>query len=152
MLTRYLYLAGGISLIGALVFAYYKGYVNASEHYRSMMDTAYAENLKSIQEILVSQDTREKEIVSSYLSQIETLKEAQYEEIQSIKSEHISDTVKCMSDSNTSKGVSPKVRTRSDLICYTEAELLRKIKESMVIAGECDQLAARYNTLLKVCK
>ena len=57
---------------------------------------------------------------------------------------------KLQASANT--GVPSKAPVRSDLICYSEAELLKKIKRSLDITEECDKLAYRYNTLLSVCK
>ena len=62
-------------------------------------------------------------------------------------------TVKCVSNgSKTDKSVSGKAKNQSGVRCYTDSELQRKIEESLVIAGECDRLAIRYNSLLEWCK
>ena len=45
-----------------------------------------------------------------------------------------------------------KAADRSDLKCYTDAELSRKIKSSLDIAAECDELAIKYGALLQWCK
>ena len=49
-------------------------------------------------------------------------------------------------------GVPAKAADRSGLKCYTEAELSRKIKSSLDIAAECDELAIKYGALLQWCK
>ena len=61
------------------------------------------------------------------------------------------DSVQCDSSRSTADVQEAKSNT-SKLRCYTEEQLLDKIKASMVIAQECDELAEQYNTLLKVCK
>lgn len=71
----------------------------------------------------------------------------------------ISDVASCpdsdgnrVSDSKPDrKGVSEVPKAKSDLTCYTRAELQRKIAESMAIAEECDKLAIRLNNLIKSC-
>ena len=45
-----------------------------------------------------------------------------------------------------------KAADRSGVKCYTDAELSRKIKASLDIAAECDELAIKYGALLKWCK
>lgn len=143
----------GLTLIGIACYAsYIKGYNNAENYYKSELNKAYTDNLKAIENILLDRDAREKSLVSQYLTEIELLKEEQTNEIESIKSAQLSNTTKCVSDSNTSSTrVSTKVKTRPNTICYAESELLRKVKESLVITAECDQLAIKYNTLLEVC-
>lgn len=39
----------------------------------------------------------------------------------------------------------------SGLICFTEAELRRKIENTLVIGKAADELAVKYNTLLSIC-
>ncbi len=143
----------GLTLIGIACYAsYIKGYNNAENYYKSELNKAHLDNLKAIENILLDRDAREKSIVSQYVTEIELLKEEQTNEIESIKSAQLSNTTKCMSDSNTSSTrVSTKVKTRPNTICYAESELLRKVKESLVITAECDQLAVKYNALLEVC-
>lgn len=143
----------GLTLIGIACYAsYIKGYNNAENYYKSELNKAHIDNLKAIENILLDRDAREKSLVSQYLTEIELLKEEQTNEIESIKSAQLSNTTKCVSDSNTSSTrVSTKVKTRPNTICYAESELLRKVKESLVITAECDQLAIKYNTLLGVC-
>lgn len=143
----------GLTLIGIACYAsYIKGYNNAENYYKSELNKAHLDNLKAIENILLDRDAREKSIVSQYVTEIELLKEEQTNEIESIKSAQLSNTTKCVSDSNTSSTrVSTEVKTRPNTICYAESELLRKVKESLVITAECDQLAVKYNTLLEVC-
>lgn len=143
----------GLTLIGIACYAsYIKGYNNAENYYKSELNKAHLDNLKAIENILLDRDAREKSIVSQYVTEIELLKEEQTNEIESIKSAQLSNTTKCMSDSNTSSTrVSTEVKTRPNTICYAESELLRKVKESLVITAECDQLAVKYNALLEVC-
>lgn len=61
------------------------------------------------------------------------------------------DSVQCDS-SGSSNSVQETKPNTSNLRCYTESELYRKIEKSLAIGQECDKLAEQYNTLLKVCK
>lgn len=63
----------------------------------------------------------------------------------------IADSVQCDSSRSTADVQETKPNT-SNLRCYTESELYRKIEKSLAIAKECDKLALDYNALLKVCK
>lgn len=151
-MNRYI-ISIGLALVAiACIASYIKGYNNAETYYKNELNKAHINNLKAIENILLDSDAREKSLISQYLTEIELLKEEQTNEIESIKSTQLSNTTKCMSDSNTSSTrVSTQAKTRPNTICYAENELLRKVKESLVITAECDQLAIKYNTLVEVC-
>lgn len=63
----------------------------------------------------------------------------------------LADSVQCDSSRSSSNMQETKPNT-SNLRCYTESELYRKIEKSLAITKECDKLALDYNALLKVCK
>lgn len=63
----------------------------------------------------------------------------------------LADSVQCDSSRSSSNMQETKPNT-SNLRCYTESELYRKIERSLAITKECDKLALDYNALLKVCK
>jgi hypothetical protein len=93
-------------------------------------------------------------IVADYLNKIEVMQNEHEKDI--IDLNNLRDTVnvpKCVSNgSKTDKSVSGKAKNQSGVKCYTDSELQKKIERSLVIAGECDELAVKYNALLKVCK
>lgn len=51
---------------------------------------------------------------------------------------------------STNSNVSRPDSDTSGIVCYTEAELRRKIEESLAIAHEADGLAVKYATVLKI--
>lgn len=57
----------------------------------------------------------------------------------------------CKSD-KTSNNLPAAKQNSAELVCYSKAELQSKIQRSLAITVECDQLAVRYNSLLKVCQ
>lgn len=63
----------------------------------------------------------------------------------------LADSVQCDSSRSANSVQETKPNT-SNLRCYTESELYRKIERSLAITKECDKLALDYNALLKVCK
>lgn len=151
-MNRYIIYIGLALVAVACIASYIKGYNNAEAYYKSELNKAHINNLKAIENILLDSDAREKSLISQYLTEIELLKEEQTNEIESIKSTQLSNTTKCVSDSNTSSTRVPtQTKIRPNTICYAESELLRKVKESLVITAECDQLAIKYNTLVEVC-
>ena len=91
--------------------------------------------------------------VLAELKEYARLKKELEDEISKLTAYKLRDTTICMPDSSSiSTGVSKKTKAKSNLICYTRAELLGKIQKSMDITRECDELAIKYKTLLKVCK
>lgn len=133
-----------------LVGVYCWGYSNASDHYKAELANAENENRLLIIEQERKANEKQNAIVADYLKQIEEIREK-------AKNESIipSDTVKldrvCKQNSSGA-GVLTKATTKSSVTCYTEAELQRKIEETLAIGAEADELALKYKALLEVCK
>ena len=54
-----------------------------------------------------------------------------------------------LSDTSTCKDLSKPSGTQPGLVCYTRADISRKVAESMALAAECDEIAIRYKALVK---
>ena len=54
-----------------------------------------------------------------------------------------------LSDTSTCKDLSKPSGTQPGAVCYTRADIQRKVAESMAIAAECDEIAIRYKALVK---
>lgn len=112
-------------------------------------------NLEALRRFQEESQEREDNIVKDYLSQIEELKTKQ-EDISEAK---ISDVIECPEpvvtrvyiNKDTNRRVS-KEKPKSNLLCYTESQLREKIKASMDIGKECDELVIKYKSLYEVCK
>lgn len=101
-------------------------------------------NQSRINELISNQLINEENIKNEYEKVISDLRDGKYD---------VSDGMHIGKDcSATSNAVSAGTTDTSNLICFTESELYRKIERSMAIAKEADQLAVKYNTLLEVCK
>ena len=57
-----------------------------------------------------------------------------------------------LSDTSTCKDLSKPSGAQPGLVCYSRADIQRKVAESMAIAAECDELAIRYKALVKACQ
>ena len=55
-----------------------------------------------------------------------------------------------LSGTSTCKDLSKPSGAESGLVCYTPADISRKVAESLALAAECDQLAIRYRAVVKV--
>jgi len=137
-----------------ITIAYYKGYSACERDLTFKLQGAMIENNNRIIETERRLKEEQDKIVADYLKKIEVMQNEHEKDI--IDLNNLRDTInvhECVSNgSKTDKSVSGKAKDKSGIRCYTEAELQRKIERSLVIAGECDELAVKYNALLKVCK
>ena len=154
LINKSLLVAIGIcSYLAVGVFAYYKGYTNASNEYKATLNQLQTSNLKAILNQERTYKEKENEIIKDYSEKMDLLKQ-QYEKVL-IVSNNLRDTFvpECLQHTDTSSTRVPeKTRDKPNIKCYTETDLLRKVKESMAIGNECDRLAIRYNSLLEWCK
>ena len=54
-----------------------------------------------------------------------------------------------LSDTSTCKDLPRAPGAQSGLVCYTRADISRKVAESLALAAECDEIAIRYKALVK---
>ena len=54
-----------------------------------------------------------------------------------------------LSDTSTCKDLPRAPGAQPGLVCYTRADIQRKVAESMAVAAECDEIAIRYKALVK---
>lgn len=54
-----------------------------------------------------------------------------------------------LSDTSTCKDLPRASGTQPRAVCYTRADIQRKVAESLALAAECDQLAIRYKAVVK---
>ena len=54
-----------------------------------------------------------------------------------------------LSDTSTCKDLPRASGTQPRTVCYTRADIQRKVAESLAIAAECDEIAIRYRALVR---
>ena len=54
-----------------------------------------------------------------------------------------------LSDTSTCKDLPRASGAQPGAVCYTRADISRKVAESLALAAECDQLAIRYKALVR---
>ena len=136
-----------------ITIAYYKGYSACERDVTFKLQGAMIENNNRIIETERRLKEEQDKIVADYLNKIEVMQNEHEKDIIDLNNLRDTVTVKCVSNSSkTDKSVSGKAKDKSGVRCYTDSELQRKIEASLVIAGECDRLAERYNSLLEWCK
>ena len=154
----------GAALLTVNWYFYSKGYHAAESKLMQEMADLRAANGIIIREQEQKYLAERDRIAAEYQTTIEGLKAAHDKEI--IDLNRLRDTVRvpeCVPVSANKGGAGvpakaadrsgpAKAADRSGLKCYTEAELSRKIKSSLDIAAECDELAIKYGALLQWCK
>lgn len=139
MPVRYIIAAAGACILFAFLFGYHQG---AEKIKRDM----------AIQAAAQAEDARQKEkdmqkklngITENYLHEIDEYKKT----INAYAANDLD--VNRLSDTSPCQSVPRNTTDKSGFVCYTPADIQRKIKESLDIAAECDELAIKYNALLK---
>lgn len=142
------------------VYLSYRIECEVKDRYERKLQEFRAEELQNLQDLQHEQN----ETVTAYLNEINVLKQQHEQDLKEIENAKFKDTitvnvpfpVKPVSNcglhkNNNGAETVPTAGTKPDLICYTRAELQSKIKRSLDITKECDELAERYKALVKVC-
>ena len=145
----------GAALLTVNWYFYSKGYHAAESKLMQEMADLRAANGIIIREQEQKYLAERDRITAEYQTTIEGLKAAHDKEI--IDLNRLRDTVRVpecvpVPADKSGAGVPAKAADRSSVKCYTDAELSRKIKSSLDIAAECDELAVKYGALLRWCK
>lgn len=98
------------------------------------------------------------EVVREYTQKLSDMEQRYAEDIESIKSAQLRDTVsvpECVQSeppSNPDKRLPAKTTDKPGITCYTENQLREKIESSLAIARECDKEMMRFQALVKACQ
>ena len=139
MPVRYLIAAAGAAVLIAFVLGYEKGA-------ESVRQGVAAESAR------ISEQARQKEkdmqkrlngITENYLHEIDEYKKT----INAYAANDFS--ISRLSDTRSCKAVPGDTADKPGFVCYAAADIQGKIKKSLDIAAECDELAIKYNALLK---
>ena len=105
------------------------------------------------QELIQEQDS----VVREYTQKIRDMEDRYAEDIESIRSAQLADTVPppdCVQQpapSNPDKRLPEKTSNQLRVACYTESELRDKIEKSLALARECDKEMTRFQALIEAC-
>lgn len=147
-----------LGVISLCIGSYYAGRDKAYSEYQNTLQIQREHSQRALKRLQEENQEKEDEIVKKYLLEIDKLKQMN-EDISNAK---IKDTIECptvtsdrvqhskTNTSNNSRRLS-KDKSKSNLLCYTESQLRDKIKRSMDIVRECDEIAIKYKALYEVC-
>lgn len=159
-IKAYLIQTGILALVFFAVFYSIRLYTfnEVSKQYNRTIERLELEQLQNLQKLQSQQNI----VVSGYLQKIKTLEGEHEKTLQELETAQFSNTVtgvNCVvsnavnslhKDSN-GKTTVQAAGDKPDLICYTRAELQSKIKRSLALTREADELAIKYRALLEVC-
>ena len=106
----------------------------------------------AIQAAAQAEDARQKErdmqarlngITENYLHEIDEYKKT----INAYAANDFS--ISRLSDTRPCQSVPRNTTDKPGFVCYTPADIQRKVAESLALAAECDQLAIRYRALVR---
>ena len=141
--VRYLIAAAGACILFAFIFGYHQGAEKVKRD-MAIQAAAQAEDARKTEKDM---QKRLNGITENYLHEIEEYKKT----ISAYADTDID--INRLSDARACPGSVPrKAENKPGFVCYTPADIQRKIKESLDIAAECDELAIRYKALAESCK
>ena len=159
-IKAYLIQTGILALVFFAVFYSIRLYTfnEVRKQYSQTIERLELEQLQNLQQLQSQQNI----IVSGYLQKIKALEGEHEKTLQELETAQFSNTVtgvncvvsNAVNSLHKNSGSQTTVQTagnKPDLICYTRAELQSKIKRSLALTKEADELAIKYRALLEVC-
>ena len=159
-IKAYLIQTGILALVFFAVFYSIRLYTfnEVRKQYSQTIERLELEQLQNLQQLQSQQNI----IVSGYLQKIKALEGEHERTLQELETAQFSNTVtgvncvvsNAVNSLHKDGGSQTTVQTagnKPDLICYTRAELQSKIKRSLALTKEADELAIKYRALLEVC-
>jgi hypothetical protein len=159
-IKAYLIQTGILALVFFAVFYSIRLYTfnEVRKQYNQTIERLKLEQLQNLQHLQSQQNI----VVSGYLQKIKTLEGEHEKTLQELETAQFSNTVtgvncvvsnavNSLHKDGGSKTTVQAAGDKPDLICYTRAELQSKVKRSLDITKEADELAIKYKALLEVC-
>ena len=159
-IKAYLIQTGILALVFFAVFYSIRLYTfnEVRKQYNQTIERLELEQLQNLQHLQSQQNI----VVSGQLQKIKTLEGEHEKTLQELETAQFSNTVtgvncivsNAVNSLHKDSGSKATVQTagdKPDLVCYTRAELQRKVAESLALTKETDELAIKYKALLEVC-
>lgn len=147
-----LYLGLLIALFVVISVSYWRGYDRCNEAWKLKTEQAMNEQLLNIKKIETENREVQSKIARDYEEQINEIKNKHLIEINSLNLSKLSD-IRVFNNCDANKDNLPRDATDTrKLTCYTEDELLGKIRASVVIVSECQQELIRCNKLVEAVR
>ena len=143
MPVRYLIAAAGACILFAFIFGYHQG-AEKIKRDMAIQAAAQAEDARKTEKDM---QKRLNGITENYLHEIEEYKKT----INAYAANDFS--ISRLSGAHDCPAAVPgKTGDKPGFVCYSAADIQRKVSASLAIAAECDELAIRYKALAESCK
>lgn len=143
MPVRYLIAAAGAAVLIAFVFGYHQG-AEKIKRDMAIQAAAQAEDARKTEKAL---QKKLNGITENYLHEID-----EYKKTINAYAANDLDVNRLSGAHDCPAAVPGKAGDKPGFACYSAADIQGKIKESLAIAAECDELAIRYKALAESCK
>ena len=143
MPVRYLIAAAGAAVLFAFVFGYHQG-AEKIKRDMAIQAAAQAEDARKTEKAL---QEKLNGITENYLHEID-----EYKKTINAYAANDLDVGRLSGAHDCPAAVPGKAGDKPGFACYSAADIQRKIKESLDIAAECDEIAIRYKALAESCK
>lgn len=143
MPIRYLIAAAGAAVLLAFVCGYHQG-AEKIKRDMAIQAAAQAEDARKTEKAL---QKRLNGITENYLHEID-----EYKKTINAYAANDLDVSRLSGTHDCPAAVPGKAGDKPGFACYSATDIQGKIKESLDIAAECDELAIRYKALAESCK
>lgn len=143
MPVRYLIAAAGACILFAFIFGYHQGAEKVKRD-MAIQAAARAEDARKTEKAL---QKKLNGITENYLHEID-----EYKKTISAYADNDISLNRLSGAHDCPPAVPGKAGDKPGFACYSAADIQGKIKESLAIAAECDEIAIRYKALAESCK
>lgn len=148
----------GAAWVATFGIGYWQGYANSETKWQAKIqaeENAYLGRINELAGMVRQSEIQAQEkinaIVAEQIAGEERIKNEYETVIADLRNDRYEFSgVRDCPDKAAGNNLPAKAGTSPELVCYSKAELQRKVEESLAIAKECDELAERYEKLKEV--
>jgi len=148
----------GIAWVATFGIGYWQGYANSETKWQAKIqaeENAYLGRINELAGMVRQSEIQAQEkinaIVAEQIAGEERIKNEYETVIADLRNDRYEFSgVHDRPDKAAGNNLPAKAGTSPELVCYSKAELQRKVEESLAVAKECDELAERYEKLKEV--
>lgn len=148
----------GVAWVATFGIGYWQGYANSETKWQAKIqaeENAYLGRINELAGMVRQSEIQAQEkinaIVAEQIAGEERIKNEYETVIADLRNDRYEFSgVRDCPDKAAGNNLSAKTGASPELVCYSKAELQRKVEESLAVAKECDELAERYEKLKEV--
>lgn len=151
----------GVSWVLLFGYGYFLGSANESDKWQIRVqqeELSYQNKINSMVALVREQEFKQQEQIQAIMAEQYNKEETLKNEYESIVNDLRSNNVKLSGLLDTSEtknscaSVQKTTNVTGGVVCYRKQELYERIEKSLALARQCDDLALKYNSLLRIYK